>query len=52
MQFISFVIHNIHKFAVKQMETDKPWIGVHKQKFKCGYIIVYRLCNTLRYLRR
>jgi hypothetical protein len=42
MQFISFVIHNIHKFAVKQVETDKPWKTVHKQKFKSGYIIVCR----------
>jgi hypothetical protein len=24
MQFISFVIHNVHKFTVKRVETDKP----------------------------
>jgi hypothetical protein len=42
MQFILFVVHNLHKLAVKRMETVKPWKSVHKQKFKSGYIIVCR----------
>jgi hypothetical protein len=41
MQFICFVIDNIHKFAVKRVETDKPRKSVHEQKFKSGYIIVF-----------
>jgi hypothetical protein len=24
MQFISFGIHNVHKFTVKRVQTDKP----------------------------
>jgi hypothetical protein len=42
MQFISFVIRNKHKFAVKLAETDKPLKSVYKQNFKSGYIIVCR----------